>query len=66
MLFGSSFELELAEELGIPLIRYDYPVFDEISLTGNPFVGAVGILSLLESILNSVMQTPSLKGALYQ
>ena len=66
LLFGSSFELELAEELGIPLIRYDYPVFDEISLTGNPFVGAVGILSLLESILNSVMQTPSLKGALYQ
>ena len=66
LLFGSSFELELAEELGIPLIRYDYPVFDEISLTGKPFVGAAGILSLLEIILNSVMQTPSLKGALYQ
>ena len=66
LLFGSSFELDLAEELKIPLIRYDYPIFDEIALTGRPFAGAAGTPALLENILNKVLQTSILKGALYQ
>lgn len=66
LLFGSSFELDLAEELKIPLIRYDYPVFDEITLNDTPFLGAKGTLTLLEKILNAVLHTSSLKGAFYQ
>ncbi len=66
LLFGSSFEQALAEEVGIALIRYDYPVFDELSLAGVPFAGPKGIPALLESILNTVMKNPALKGAFYQ
>lgn len=66
LIFGSSFELGLAEELEISLIRYDWPVFDEICLTDAPYLGPEGIAPFVESILNMVMKNPALKGAFYQ
>ena len=66
VLFGSSFERELAEELEIPLIRFDYPVFDRLSLSGRCYVGEEGSLCLVEDILNEIMAARNRKGALYQ
>ena len=66
LLFGSSFEQDLAEELGIPLIRCDYPVFDQVCITPSPYVGTDGIAYLLESMVNGIMGTRAPKGTLYQ
>jgi nitrogenase molybdenum-iron protein beta chain len=66
VLFGSSFERELADELEIPLLRFDYPVFDRVCVTNRPYLGAEGTLCLIEDILNEIMGARRRKGALYQ
>lgn len=66
VLFGSSFEQELADRMEIPLVRFDFPVFDRVCLTPRPYVGAAGTACLVEDMLNEVMQARRLKGALYQ
>ncbi|WP_283684748.1 nitrogenase component 1 [Parablautia sp. Marseille-Q6255] len=66
MLFGSSFELQIARELEIPLIRFDYPVFDRVSITYRPYVCAEGVPYLIEDILNEIMAEKRKEGALYQ
>ncbi len=66
VLFGSSFEQEVADQMGIPLVRVDYPVFDRVCLTDRPYLGAEGTLCLIEDLLNEVMHARTLKGALYQ
>ena len=50
----------------IPLLRYDYPVFDRLCVTCRPYVGADGTLCLTEDLLNEIMGTWNQKGALYQ
>lgn len=66
VLFGSSFELELAQEMEIPLFRFDYPVFDRVCVTNRPYLGPEGTLCLVEDLLNEIMGARTLKGALYQ
>lgn len=66
VLFGSSFELELAQEMEIPLFRFDYPVFDRVCVTHRPYLGPEGTLCLVEDLLNEIMGARNLKGALYQ
>lgn len=66
VLFGSSFEQELADRMEIPLVRFDFPVFDRVCLTPRPYVGAAGTACLVEDMLNEVMQARRLKGGLYQ
>lgn len=66
IIFGSSFEKELADEMKIPLVRYDYPVFDRVCVSNRPYIGAEGTLCLVEDILNEIMGTRNRKGALYQ
>ena len=66
LLFGSSFEQDGADELEIPLIHIDYPVFDEICLTSRPHLGGPGTLHLLEDIFRGIIKCRTLKGALYQ
>lgn len=66
VLFGSSFEQELADEMKLPLVRCDYPVFDRVCLTERPYIGPEGTLCLIEDILNEVMHAKTRKGALYQ
>jgi nitrogenase molybdenum-iron protein beta chain len=56
MLFGSSFEKNLANEMGIPLIRFCYPVFDQVSIyEDSPYAGMRGALNLTEEILNTIL-----------
>jgi len=57
VLFGSSFEKKLADELKIPLIRYVYPTFDNISIYDDaPFAGIRGAVYLTEKIINTIME----------
>ena len=55
ILFGSSFEREIAEELEISFIRYTYPVFDSISIGSKGYAGFDGVINLLEDMINSFM-----------
>lgn len=66
MLFGSSFEADLAEELSIPLIRMDYPVFDEICISNRPTIGGEGTLCMVEDMVCQTMRARYRKGPLCQ
>lgn len=66
LICGSSYELELADELEIPLFRFDFPVFDRVSLSERPYVGEKGTLCLVEDLLNEIFAARRRKGALYQ
>ena len=66
VLFGSSFEQDLADELGIPLVRFDFPVFDRVTLSDRPWVGPRGTLCAAEDILNEIIHARRIKGALYR
>jgi len=56
ILFGSSFERNIADELRIPLIRFVYPVFDHVCVYEDaPYAGFRGAVCLTEAILNAVM-----------
>jgi len=66
VLFGSSFEAQLSDELGIPLVRIDYPVFDRVCISDRPYVGTRGSICLIEEMLNEIMVARRQKGALYQ
>jgi len=52
MIFGSSFERGLADELDIPFLQYTYPVFDKISVSKSGYAGVDGVIFLLEDMLN--------------
>ena len=66
ILFASSFEQEIGDELEIPVVRFDYPVFDRITLSDRSYVGPMGTLCLVEDILNEIIHGRTMKGALYQ
>ena len=56
ILFGSSFERNIADELRIPLVRFTYPVFDHVCVYEDaPYAGFRGAVCLTETILNAVM-----------
>jgi nitrogenase molybdenum-iron protein alpha/beta subunit len=56
ILFGTSFEQELAKDMRIPLVRFSYPVFDQVCIYEDaPYAGLRGAVCLIESVLNSVM-----------
>ena len=56
ILFGSSFERNIAAELRIPLVRFVYPVFDHVCVYEDaPYAGFRGAVCLTETILNAVM-----------
>ena len=56
ILFGSSFERNIAEKLRIPLLRFTYPVFDQVCVYDDaPYAGFKGAVCLIETILNAVM-----------
>lgn len=63
ILFGSSFEQELSDEMNIPLFHFDYPVFRRICITNRPYIGAEGTLHLTETLFNELMSYPGKKGA---
>ena len=53
-MLGSSFEAELAERFSLPLVRYVYPVVDEVCLTRQTLLGAEGTAYLVQQIVNAV------------
>jgi len=55
LIFGSSFNKQLAYEMRVPLIRFSYPVIDEVSISNTPYAGFKGIPTIIEKILNSVL-----------
>lgn len=56
LIFGSSFEKYFSEKYNIPLVRYIYPVIDEVSLTSTGFIGVEGVGFILEKIVNTTLQ----------
>lgn len=65
MIFGSSFETEFAEKLGIPLVRCEYPIFDRMHLREHPYIGVEGTVSILEDMINEVHIARHLNGELF-
>jgi nitrogenase molybdenum-iron protein beta chain len=56
MLFASSFEQRLARDLKIPLLRFSYPVFDQVCIYDEaPYAGIRGAVCLTEAIINAIM-----------
>jgi len=55
MIFGSSFDKELAYRSGVPLIKFSYPIIDEVSLSDAPYAGFRGLPVLIEKILNTIL-----------
>lgn len=56
MVFGSSFDKTMAHRLGVPLIKFSYPIIDEVSLSGAPYAGFRGVPTLIEKVVNSVLE----------
>lgn len=66
MVFGSTYEKKITDELNIPLIRYTYPVIDSISISDRPYVGAKGTINIIEDIINSLLIHTQKKDGLYR
>ncbi len=56
LMIGSSDGRLLAQELGIPLIRVGFPVYDRIGYHRHPIVGYNGAARLMELITNAVLE----------
>ncbi len=54
ILFGSSLERNICRRLGVPLVRFSFPVTDMVALTDCPLAGFAGYKTWIEHILNSV------------
>ena len=55
ILFGSTAEKKLADELNIPLIRTSYPILDQVAVSDIPYAGFKGIIHLTEQLINAVI-----------
>ncbi|MBQ5437261.1 MAG: nitrogenase component 1 [Firmicutes bacterium] len=58
VVFGSSFERCAEDEMPAKLIRFSYPVTDEIRLGYQPYAGFDGLDFLLSDILSGVLSFP--------
>ena len=56
LLMGSSYQAELADRLSLPMVRYIYPVVDEVCLTEQPIIGEEGTAYLIQQIVNASMR----------
>jgi nitrogenase molybdenum-iron protein beta chain len=65
LIFGSSFDGDIADRLKVPLIPFEYPVYDRVSISDTPYIGERGAINLAEDILNGVMMGVKNRGALY-
>ncbi|MCG8539502.1 MAG: nitrogenase component 1 [Clostridia bacterium] len=65
LVFGSSFDGDIADRLKVPLIPFDYPVYDRVSISNTPYIGEKGAVNLTEDILNSIMMGVKNRGAFY-
>lgn len=65
IIFGSSYERGIADKLSIPLIRYNYPIFDAISIGNRSYAGFEGTINLIEDIINSSMTANYRRDGMY-
>lgn len=65
LVFGSSFDHDISNRLRIPLIPYEYPVFDRVSISPISFVGTYGVVNFVEALINGVMDGVRNRGSLY-
>lgn len=65
LLCGSSFLRALAEEWQLPLLRFVYPLFDQICLTENTLLGARGAAFIIEQLVNGALQQKYKPDGLY-
>lgn len=56
MLFGDSLDGGIAQKCGIPLLRYCYPVSDQVRCSRKCYAGVEGFLFLLEDIINTAAE----------
>ena len=56
VVYGSTFERDLAILTDAALVRVFFPTVDEVCLTGSTLVGPRGMLTLLEKTINSLMK----------
>ena len=68
ILFGSSFEGGVAEQLGTVLFPIEYPVFTRVSIGNQPYAMGRGALNLVNDLLNMLMICKDIqdKGAFYR
>lgn len=57
IIFGSSLENEVSLKLDIPLLKYDYPIVDIITISNNGFIGVDGTVFFLETLINILNTT---------
>lgn len=62
LVFGSTFDKKLAYLVRAPLIRFSYPVTDQVTLTDAPYAGFRGVVTWLEQIVNALFSLPGGKG----
>jgi len=55
LIFGSSFQKGLAQSLGISILRFSYPVFDQVCLSDKSYVGFDGAITLFEDLINAFL-----------
>lgn len=65
LLCGSSFLKQLSEEQRLPLLRFVYPLFDQICLAPNSFLGVQGAAYIIEQIVNACLQQEYKGAGLY-
>lgn len=58
LVFGSSFQRHVEDEVPARLVRFAYPVLDSVALGYQPYAGFDGLDFLLSDILNAVMTLP--------
>jgi nitrogenase molybdenum-iron protein beta chain len=56
MLVGSSLVRTLSERLDIPFLPLTHPVLDRIAISKNGYAGFVGVINLIEDILNAILE----------
>jgi nitrogenase molybdenum-iron protein beta chain len=56
LLFGSSFERNIADQLSIPFMQFTYPVFDKICISKSGYTGFEGMLCFVEELLNILFE----------
>ncbi|NQE05511.1 nitrogenase molybdenum-iron protein beta chain [ANME-1 cluster archaeon GoMg1] len=57
IIFGSSFDKKISHRLGVPFIKFSYPIIDEVSLSDAPYAGFRGVPTLIEKVLNTVLNS---------
>ena len=67
IVFGSTFETGMADELNAPLFPIEYPVLNRVSIGNMPYAMGIGAVNIVNDIINTMMilKYSEDKGAFY-